>query len=977
MNWKSVRHFLETVSEPRSTASLAVEADETGWQPVLRHVLKPLLITASLLAVFTPLGSDLAVANDWPMWRGDAARSAQSNDQLPDKLHRRWTIELPKLKPAYREKRLQFDAGYEPIVVGKRMFVASSWDDSVTAFDTETGRRLWQFFAEGPIRFAPVAWQDRVAFGSDDGCLYCLNATSGKVEWKLRAVPSQRKVLSNGRMISLWPVRGGPVLHENRIYFAAGVWPFEGVFIYCVDAKTGDVVWRNDEASFVYGQHPHNTNAMGGVTPQGYLVVSGDNLVVPCGQAMPATFDLATGKLKSFELPAPGRQPGGWFASAAVRRGEVTLDKETNQDLHEDKIYQGPGSSGVRTKIKVGEKTFLFANGIPDVDGVIHTMLAADGKLFVVTLAGQLYCFGSESTDEPLRHKKLRHINIVGNAKVDLTPILKFTKARHGYALVQYQATSNLLSKLKLTATIDALLKDTNFHVVVLDDDERRIQQMCESFCHDRDRVSLLANLPGQVKLPRYFASLLVTEQRSKLKRGDLEVLRPNGGVACVATNAAEHKRLLGLLLFSDPHRKEFSIKRSGNLTIIRRDKLQGAANYTGDWSSSDELVRAPLGVLWFDDTLGHFKRSPQPWFVDGAMISYPKDWMAIHRDKRRPPYDLLPPVYSDVYTGRIISPDEAIVAGLKIPKRDLKEAQPTQYRPPKQKDDWKPEQPVAGKRINPLTGEKEPRSIPKSYGCDGGVDYGHIYTMRSGTPAFYDKRIESGVCSISGPRSGCTNSIIPAGGVLNVPFFYEGCTCSYPLPVGLSLVSMPQTHEQWSSWGPGKTENIQRVGINFGAPGDRMTKGGTLWLDYPSRGGPSPEVSVNVEPKSATYFYQHSLFVKGGSAWPWVAASGVEGAETITVAGLQPAIYNVRLYFIDKPEYSESGERVFDIEINNALVTKDLAVAKVSGGRLYAFARQYKDVESTGELKIRLTAKTGRTILSGLEIIKKGLPLD
>ena len=87
-------------------------------------------------------------------------------------------------------------------------------------------------------------------------------------------------------------------------------------------------------------------------------------------------------------------------------------------------------------------------------------------------------------------------------------------------------------------------------------------------------------------------------------------------------------------------------------------------------------------------------------------------------------------------------------------------------------------------------------------YGCDGGFNYGNLYTMRSGTAAFYDLKSESGTINISGPRSGCTNSIIPANGVLNVPYFYEGCTCSYPLPMGLSLISMPETFEQWMSWG-------------------------------------------------------------------------------------------------------------------------------------------------------------------------------
>ena len=72
--------------------------------------------------------------------------------------------------------------------LSQTMYVASSRDDSVTALDIGSGETRWQFFAEGPIRFAPVAWQDRVAFGSDDGCVYCLDADTGKTEWKFRAV---------------------------------------------------------------------------------------------------------------------------------------------------------------------------------------------------------------------------------------------------------------------------------------------------------------------------------------------------------------------------------------------------------------------------------------------------------------------------------------------------------------------------------------------------------------------------------------------------------------------------------------------------------------------------------------------------------------------------------------------------------------------------------------------------------------------
>ena len=361
-----------------------------------------LVIRAAVLAL-SSCGVHLCGA-DWPMWRCDAGRTGNALQSLPEQLHLQWTWTLPPLKPAFENQRLQFDRGYEPIVVGSRMFIGSSLNDTLTALDTRSGQQLWRFFADGPIRTAPVAWGDKVCFGSDDGKVYCLNAADGTVHWQFTGVPSSRLLLGNGRMISMWPVRGGPVLHDGRVYFAAGVWPSEGVFMYSLDAESGHVVWRNDRASFLYGIHPHGASAMGGVTPQGYLLINGDELIVPCGMAYPASFDLATGKLKSFQLPEPGRLPGGWFAALtpAQRRGQepapwqVTYDKQINSDRHEDNWRVGRGEADVRGTIRAGERVYRYQEGFPGVQGEIHSMVVADDRLFVVTKQGTLYCFGPE-----------------------------------------------------------------------------------------------------------------------------------------------------------------------------------------------------------------------------------------------------------------------------------------------------------------------------------------------------------------------------------------------------------------------------------------------------------------------------------------------------------------------------------------------------------------------------------------------------
>lgn len=253
------------------------------------------------------------------MSRHDAQRSGVSKQALADDLYLEWVREYPPLKTAWADQpKMLFDRAYDPVVMGSTMFVGSSRHDTLAALDTRTGSEKWAFHADGPIRFAPVAWDGKVYFVSDDGHLYCLDAGSGKQLWKFRGGPGDRKILGNQRLISTWPARGGPVLADGVIYFAASIWPFMGIFIHAVDARTGAVVWTNDGDGSIYIKQPHNAEAFGGVAPQGALVVAGDKLLVPGGRSVPACLDRKTGKLLYYRLAENGKRGGGSEVSAAL-----------------------------------------------------------------------------------------------------------------------------------------------------------------------------------------------------------------------------------------------------------------------------------------------------------------------------------------------------------------------------------------------------------------------------------------------------------------------------------------------------------------------------------------------------------------------------------------------------------------------------------------------------------------------------------
>ena len=201
---------------------------------------------------------------------GDDARSGVSAENLKLPLEQSW-VHQPLLapRPAWRgpakrdmynkvgllKNRQLFDHAFHVIADAKHVYFGSSADDQVHCLDLNSGEERWSFFTEGPVRFAPVANEGSVYFGSDDGYVYCVDATTGKLRWKFYGHPegrADRNLLGNRRLIPMWPVRGGPTLHNGVIYFAAGLWPEEGIFVHGVDAKTGVAVWTNSDSAVSY-----------------------------------------------------------------------------------------------------------------------------------------------------------------------------------------------------------------------------------------------------------------------------------------------------------------------------------------------------------------------------------------------------------------------------------------------------------------------------------------------------------------------------------------------------------------------------------------------------------------------------------------------------------------------------------------------------------------------------------------------------
>ena len=1191
----------------------------------------------------------LAQSEDWPMWRHDAGRSSATSEQLPAGLSLQWSRQLVEPRMAWPEDpRIHFDATVEPVYAGGLVFVPSSTTDSVTALDAASGSVRWKFFADGPVRFAPVVAHGQVYFGADDGFIYCLDATTGKLHWRQAARPSNRQAIGSERVISVWPVRGGPVLVDGKIYFTAGVWPFEGVLLYDFS------VAPNQQQPPVF-----RSKALTSLTPQGYVASSAGRLYVPCGRALTACFDLKTGQAVPLSYDSRGKTdchvtavgefifhgdriyhvadkrllqttvhrpvtgPEGVAGTLSNDLVGLNVKKPALLDVVDRKGKAqkvpvlplswrmkradlaktvGASSSDWKLHLQAGSRVYghmgnhVFAiepsktdetakvSWHVEIDSPARTMIAGDGRLIVVSEASRLYCFAAGTAQ-------------VQNYSLDKKSLAKTAASGRWAKLAQQIVTENsdlqaycLVSGIGSGQLIDQLLQQTELHLLVIDPSAEKVDALRRradaAGLYGRRLVARVGNA-GTAQLPAYFAGVIASEDSWQTNVGALyRSLRPYGGNAYLVQDDGAFQQVSQIVKAGGLSNAK--LKRANTITTITRfGALAGSANWTHEYgdaanslTSSDELVKAPLGVQWFGGpaAAGELFYNRHYWapsleVIDGRMfLEGPEVFAAIDvytgrilwkkklaegtvkvsssvkfreaSPGRRGNFfekvkvglnfvvandylymsdgrtcDMLNPVTGklvkqiklpspDQRWGRMRIVNDLLVAtiwekkdGVDMPvaigafdresgdpywRHDAKVSCPlaaigkdkvyyfdgalsqlyddwkrkglvpeaSKYKVLKAVDlrtgkqlweqdtsqivtwvgfsdhtdvlvssnkkgiearsattgkllwqktaegkgfaghpenlwdrvilwqdriidqrgpglsyDLKTGKPI--KQKHPITGEEIPWQFTKTgHHCNYAIASPHLMTFRAATAGFLD--MESGTTGrLEGFRSGCRNSLIPANGILNAPNFAHGCSCSYNLFTSLALVHVPDA-ELWTYSAFAKRDvPVDRVGINLGAPGDRLDKSGTMWLDYPNVGGPSPDVTVQIFPRTPKYFRKHASQIQG-KGLPWVAASGCEGMESLIVTTSKTKgdrKYKVRLYFVE-PEAIEKGQRVFDVILQGKTVLEKFDIVGQSKATDTIVIREFDTVVTDGRLQLNLKSHVGTSLLSGIEII-------
>ena len=651
-------------------------------------------LIALLLAV--GLGSPaIALGGDWPQLGYDAGHRNYAPDPLARTLHLQWSRQEHPPHPAWPPSQwhLRFDAVAQPVAAGKMLFVPSSVTDSVTAYDTETGKLRWRFYADGPVRLAPVAdgspstgsGQGKVYFASDDGHLYCVSAADGKLVWRFAAMPTDRKVVGNDRVISTWPIRGGPVLLNGRIYITAGIWPFMGIFAHCVDAKSGQAIWSNTGEGSKFREQPHKgASAFAGFVPRGQLAATEHGVVAPGGRTLPGCYDPKTGLFryfafgtmytggshvsamrKSFFLGgtrynmANGQKVGGAGGSihtdkasygrhwrrgtfSASPRGAAAPKKAKPGDGPQELSPHGPWSLAppegtpkgpfikAGDRFYVGGKNKVAAMTLNVKDKRIEMAWQHDVAGTVGTLLaadGKLFAVTNEGT-----------IYCFGAGKAapktygDIARHLPETRALSLAAAAKTRAEAivkaagspggyGVVLGLGDDGLAEALVGASTLRLVVIDSDAKAIA----AFRERMDAAGLYGTrVTGHVGDPATYRLPQYVASLAVCRDAapSVRILRPYGGAACLLPGVEAEL----------PGTEAKPLPGGGTLRV-RTGPPKGAADWTHQYAdagntlcSQDDRVRLPLGLLWFggpsnDQVLPRHGHGPAPQVAAGRLF--------------------------------------------------------------------------------------------------------------------------------------------------------------------------------------------------------------------------------------------------------------------------------------------------------------------------------------------------------------------
>ncbi|MFK5924836.1 MAG: PQQ-binding-like beta-propeller repeat protein [Verrucomicrobiota bacterium] len=173
-----------------------------------------------------------------------------------------------------------------PVASGGHVFAADLNRRKMVMLGGADGAVIWEYYVGGRVTTPPTIYGDLCLFGANDGYVYALDITEGKLAWKLRMGPEDRRMVSYAQLESPWAVFSSVLVDEDGIAYASAgrsTGAESGIVVRAFKPKTGELLW-SQVIAYQKGFRGDHTNDV--------MYLAGDHLYL-----MKSILDRKTGEL--------------------------------------------------------------------------------------------------------------------------------------------------------------------------------------------------------------------------------------------------------------------------------------------------------------------------------------------------------------------------------------------------------------------------------------------------------------------------------------------------------------------------------------------------------------------------------------------------------------------------------------------------------------------------------------------------------
>jgi outer membrane protein assembly factor BamB len=254
----------------------------------------------TLILLVVSLGSGLAAGDDTLMFLRTTDRINVTSGSVPDDVEVAWRAEL------------EGETYTTPVVWDGKVYVGSGWmnddgnNDILYCHDADSGEELWRFeCAKGSqsdfgLCSTPFIEDGLIYFGASDFLVYCMEAKTGEVVWSrdLEVLPDTK--VKYGAIAS-------PIVTDDKVIFGADLsyWNYDESYphrpnLFCLDKSDGSEIWNYTNDEYVSVAH-YSSPAV-----SGDKVIIGTYEVSNVGQGQFVCLDLDDGsEIWTYSIPMP------------------------------------------------------------------------------------------------------------------------------------------------------------------------------------------------------------------------------------------------------------------------------------------------------------------------------------------------------------------------------------------------------------------------------------------------------------------------------------------------------------------------------------------------------------------------------------------------------------------------------------------------------------------------------------------------